>query len=85
MKGEELKRLAIEKALLLVDEPPENWKTFNDKLNTFILKDREQVRSKIEFNKEEEPILECVLIDSFFIVTTERIVSILSDKYYELQ
>lgn len=79
-----LKQLAMEKTMPLIDEPPGNWKTFNDKLNTNIVGDKSQLISKINLGTNEEPILECVLPDSLLVVTTERVVSEMSGTHDEV-
>jgi hypothetical protein len=66
-----------------MDKKMSDWITFNDKLNTKILEDDYLPLKTILINYEL-PIMECNLIDSYFLVTTERIISIINNSYDEV-
>jgi hypothetical protein len=84
MNIEIFKNEAIQKTLLLINESPENWRTFNDELHTYIIGDSSQMKSGVLLKNNEAPVLECVLEDSFMLITTDRIISKLDSCYEEI-
>ncbi|MDR6528461.1 hypothetical protein J2787_003898 [Chryseobacterium rhizosphaerae] len=75
MEAKEFKSLVLEVTLKCVDRRPEDWFTFNDKMNTHFVQDNYQPQN-IRMDKDELPIIECDLDDSYFLITTDRIISI---------
>ena len=78
------KNEVILKTLELIDKNPGEWITFNDKLNTKIVDDSNLLELDLELNQDEEPLLECVLENSFVVITTKRIFSEYNDYKYEM-
>ena len=85
MNSEIFKKEAIQKTLLLINEPPKNWKTFNDQLHTHIIEDDFQMTSDVSLKTNELPVLECILDDSFMLITTDRLISKIENNYQEIQ
>lgn len=79
MKSEILKNDAINLSIKSLDKPPEKWETFNDKLNTKIIYDNAYSKKEINLFPGELPILECVLEQSYLLITTDRIISIIEN------
>ena len=77
------KELAIQITLKSMDRKLSDWITFNDKLNTKIVEDN-YLPLNIIMIDNELPIMECDLVDSYFLITTERIISIINGFYNEL-
>jgi len=75
MKAEVFKTEALQKTLPLMDVPVENWQTFNDRLNTYIVDNSHPMETNVKLAENELPILECILEDSFVLITTEHVVS----------
>lgn len=83
MNTKEFKDKAIEISLKCLDKEPKDWLTFNDKMNTQLLDD--SYKSKfVLLEKNELPILNCSLNNSYLLVTTERVISIIDNKYGEV-
>lgn len=78
-----IKELAVQITLKSMDREMSDWITFNDQLHTKIVKD-DYVPQKTMLIDYELPIMECDLIDSYFLVTTERIISIIKSSYDEV-
>ncbi|OCA74890.1 hypothetical protein BBI00_11345 [Chryseobacterium arthrosphaerae] len=83
MDIKEFKNKAIEISLNCVDKAPEDWLTFNDKINTQLLDDSYESKF-VSLEKNELPILDCSLNNSYLLVTTERIISIIDNNYEEV-
>jgi len=75
------KQLAIQITLKSMDKEQCDWITFNDKIHTKIIGD-DYFRSDIILLVNELPIMECDLKNSYFLITTDRIISIM-DGYYD--
>jgi hypothetical protein len=60
-----------------------DWITFNDKLNIKLLADN-YLPSMIRLDLNELPIVGCDLGDSYFLITTERVISIIENSYDEV-
>ena len=84
MEKEIFKKEAIRKSLLLINEPPENWKTFNNELHTKIIEDVSQTAFNHYLKEDELPVLECVLQNNFVLITTDRIVSSFGNNNEEM-
>jgi len=84
MKSTKFKNEAIKATLRSIDEPVENWKTGNYRLNTFIIDDLNPMRSNVDLRFDEEPVLECILNNSFLLITTERLISRYRNTYQEI-
>lgn len=84
MEPKKIKQEAIQNTLMYIGKLPEGWVTFNDELHTFILDDEYKMKSRISLHPNELPILECVLQDSFVLITTDRVMSDLSGKVQEI-
>ena len=83
MNTKEFKDKALEISLKCVDRQPKDWLTFNDKINTKLLDDN--YKSKfVSLKKDELPILDCNLNDSYLLITTDRVISIIDNKYDEI-
>jgi hypothetical protein len=76
------KNEVIKKTLELIDRTPEEWITFNDKLNTKILDESNLL--ELELVHDEYFLLECILENSFVVITTKRILSKYRDCRYEM-
>ncbi len=74
----DFKRELISISLKALNKPFDEWITFNDTLNTNIIEGDYQ-NAKIKFQENELPILECCLDNTYLLVTTERIVSVLNN------
>ncbi|MCZ8286413.1 MAG: hypothetical protein O9353_13255, partial [Bacteroidia bacterium] len=61
MTTEEFKKEVLKVTLKLVDKQPEDWETFNDKLNTRIIYGDFVVKSGVELLEHELLLLECEL------------------------
>lgn len=83
MNIKEFKDNAIEISLKCVDKAPKDWLTFNDKINTQLLDDSYESKFVL-LEKNELPILDCSLNNSYLLVTTERVISIIDDNYDEI-
>lgn len=83
MEVEKFRDEVIEVTQRAVDRKPEEWITFNDTLNTKIIRDC-KFQSKIKLNVDELPILECSLDGAYLLVTTDRIVSVMENYYDEV-
>lgn len=83
MKSLEFKLEAIKVTLKAMDNSPDKWMTFNDKIHTYII-DKIQMKSGVQLFSSEVPILECVLENDFLLITTERLVSSLFNNHYEM-
>lgn len=81
MTLEEFKTEALKVTLKSVDKLPEDWETFNDKLNTRIIYDDFDARSGIELLEHELLLLDCELEKSYVLITTERVISIIDHVY----
>lgn len=78
------KNEAIQKTLKSIDKLPINWVTTNDKINLRILDGILSFRSDVELITNEVPISECFIGDSFFLITTTRVISKLDGHQDEL-
>lgn len=78
------KNEVVEKTLELIDKKPIEWNTFNEKLNTYVIDENHLMQSDILLEDGEEPILECILDDSFMLITTKRLISNFSNNYSEM-
>ncbi|WP_281989956.1 hypothetical protein [Aquimarina aggregata] len=75
----------LTKTLSLVDEPYEKWRTFNNKINTTLFLNDESISNlSIELKENELPLLECKLHNSYVLVSTHRVFSILDSKLDEI-
>ncbi|MDV7699530.1 hypothetical protein N6B72_21675 [Chryseobacterium soli] len=83
MNTKEFKDKALEISLNCVDRQPKDWITFNDKINTKLLDDTYESKF-VSLKKNELPILDCNLNDSYLLITTERVISIINNKYDEI-
>lgn len=83
MKSKEFKKKVLEITLRSVDRKPKNWTTFNDKMHTILLEDN-YIPTKASLLSNELPILECDLHDSYLLVTSHRVISIINNKYDEI-
>lgn len=83
MKAKEFKKEVLEITLKCVDRKPEDWTTFNDKMHTIFLQD-DYIPTKVSLLSNELPILECDLYDSYLLVTSDRVISIINNKYDEI-
>lgn len=80
-----LKKEVLTRTLSLVDEPYEKWRTFNKKMNTILFLENEQIKNKsIKLKNSELPLLECKLNDSYVLISTDKVYSILSSKSNEI-
>lgn len=60
----------------MVHQNPRKWTTYNDKLHTIIVEDNSDLLGlDVKLEYEELPILKCVLENSFFLITTNKLVS----------
>lgn len=81
MKTEqEFKQSVIQVTLKSIDKKVSDWITFNDKINMKFVTD-DYLSSKVELIFNELPIIECDLDDSYFLITTERIISIIEGSF----
>jgi hypothetical protein len=85
MKGEEFKQEALRITLPLVAEPPQRWTTFNVRMHSYLVDDCNPMRSEVQLQLDEAPLFECILEHSCMLITTERVVSIIEDKYDEIR
>lgn len=83
MEEKEFKKEVLEITLRCVDRKPEDWLTFNDKMNAKLVEDN-YTPAKVLLLKNEVPILECELNDSYLLVTSNRVISIINEKYDEV-
>ncbi|MBK1897373.1 hypothetical protein [Chryseobacterium paridis] len=83
MEAKEFKNLVLEVTLKSVDRKPTDWITFNDKMNTQLVNDSYEAE-KVRLCKKELPIIECNLDNSYFLVTTDRIISIINNEFDEM-
>lgn len=77
------KQLAVQITLKSIDKEQSDWITFNDKINTKIIGD-DYFRSDIMLLVNELPIMECDLKNSYFLITTDRIISVIDGFYDEV-
>lgn len=75
---------AIDRTSRFIDKAEEDWITFNDKINTRIIHKENEMKVKIDLLEEEIPLFECILSDSFVLISTKRLVSKLNDIYDEI-
>ena len=75
------KQLAVQITLKSMDKGERDWITFNDKIHTKIIGD-DYFGSDIMLLVNELPIMECDLKNSYFLITTDRIISVI-DGYYD--
>ena len=61
-----------------MDKQPNEWITFNDNLNTKLLLDI-YYSEKVTLIDDELPIMKCELENSYILITTDRIISIIDD------
>lgn len=84
MENDELKRLAVEKTLKSMNRAPKDWITTNTRVHTHLINESYQFKSNVVLHESEKPILECILEDSSFLITTQRVFSRDFIKWYEL-
>lgn len=83
MNTKEFKQKAIDISLRCVDKAPNGWITYNDEINTKLLDDN--YKSKyVSLEKNELPILNCKLDNSYLLITTKRVISIINGNYDEV-
>ncbi|MEK6153606.1 hypothetical protein WIW50_10120 [Flavobacteriaceae bacterium 3-367] len=70
----------LTRTLSLVDEPYEKWRTYNYQINTKLFFANEDINGSFNLNNGELPLLECKLEDSYVLITTDRIISILDSE-----
>lgn len=76
MKKEIISRDKIlREALSLLDEPFENWRTYNSRINTRVFWRNEKPKMEVKLGESEHPFLECELEDSGVLITTSKIYS----------
>ncbi|MCY1660765.1 hypothetical protein [Chryseobacterium sp. SL1] len=73
----------MEITLRCIDKKPEDWHTFNDKMYTKIV-DNNYKSTKVYLLPNELPILECDLNDSYLLVTSNRVISMINNNFYEI-
>ena len=83
MNTKEFKDKALEISLKCVDKEPSDWLTFNDNINTKLLDDNYESKFVL-LDENELPILDCSLNNSYLLVTTERVISIIDNNYDEV-
>jgi hypothetical protein len=70
----------LEKTILMVDKPFEQWRTYNDQIYTSILMGKDSIYSKSHRGLNEIPLLECRLSNDYVLITSDRIISINENK-----
>lgn len=83
MNAKEFKNIALDISLNCVDKKPKDWLTYNDKINTKLLDDNYESKFVV-LQKNELPILDCSLNNSYLLITTARVISIIDNKYDEV-
>lgn len=81
----EFRQNVLKQTLALVDKPYAEWTTHNNKLNSIVFLKDEHCKFEDELNTNELPLLECVLTNSYVLITTDRVISILDDKRTEMK
>ena len=74
----------LTRTLSLVDKPYKEWRTYNQKINTILFFDNENINSSLSLSENELPLLECKLKNSYVLITTNRVVSILGTEIDEI-
>lgn len=86
MDNKLFKSKLISITLKCIDELPSNWNTTNTHINTYIIEGLDfRLRNKFTLKEDELPILECVLSDSFLLITSRRIISSYNGKIEEIE
>ncbi|MFD2920701.1 hypothetical protein ACFS6H_13335 [Terrimonas rubra] len=83
MMVEQFRNAVLSVTLKAIDKEPDSWTTFNDALHTRIIKGA-YLSDEVELKSSELPILECRLANSYLLITTERVISILNTVYKEM-
>ena len=84
MNYTELSAEAVKRTNAYIGQSPENWVTFNNKINTRVLNIGEELQTNINMLEGEIPILECHLDNSNLIITTHRVISKIENNIQEL-
>jgi hypothetical protein len=85
MESRDFKEEVLNVTLRGINLPPNEWVTYNDKLNSRIIKDNSEVRSNFELIDNELVIFECCLPNNFFVVSTSRLLINFESNNYSIR
>jgi hypothetical protein len=80
MDTADFRQRILDATLSLLDEPFERWRTHNDKIHTRLFLDGEKPSRTLELAEKELPLLECDLKESYVLITTNQVISIIEAK-----
>jgi hypothetical protein len=84
MNYKNLAEEAVSRTNSYIGRLPENWITFNDRVNTRVLDSGENLQTKIKMIQNEIAILECELENSYLLITTHRVISKIGEEIQEV-